>query len=64
MTFDIDSAAQAQVDARARRERIATKCLQGLLASEDEDMSFCSPEGAARAAVEYADALIAELDKE
>ena len=53
-----------QIAKKERRERIAVRCLQGLLASEGEDVSFCTPEGAARAAVEYADALIAELDRE
>lgn len=59
MTFDIDSAAQAQVDAKARRERIAIKCMQSVMTK---------PLGDARTlavvAVHYADALIAELDKE
>lgn len=40
-----------------RRERIATAVLQGTLA-------YGMLTGAARLAVEYADALIAELDKE
>lgn len=53
-----------------RRERIATKCLQGLLAGqyggETWDTTMCLPpvDGLAEAAVQIADALIAELDKE
>lgn len=45
---------------RARRERIATACLAGILA----DQNVARSEKAARFAVECADALIAELDKE
>ena len=42
-----------------RRERIATAALQGLMAS----MHCMFPGELARDAVDYADALIAELDK-
>ncbi len=42
----------------SRRERIATAALQGLLAQ-----GTWSVDTAGRLAVEYADALIAELDK-
>ena len=45
----------------ARRERIATAALQGLLANPSQD-TF--PPDTARIAIKYADALIAELDKE
>lgn len=44
----------------ARRERIATACLQGLLADSECDGT---PAKFARVAVAFADALIAELDK-
>ena len=44
-----------------RRERIATAALQGLLANPSQD-TF--PPDTARIAIKYADALIAELDKE
>lgn len=56
-----------------RRERIATAALQGLLAYPDvvgpvgpDAMPFPKKvyKGYAQAAIEYADALIAELDKE
>lgn len=48
---------------RARRERIATAALQGILATHGPD-NETSMESDVRAAVEYADLLIAELDKE
>ena len=44
-----------------RRERIATAALHGLLANHHQD-TF--PPDTVRIAVKYADALIAELDKE
>ena len=44
---------------RDRRDRIATACMAGLLAA-DFDRSFAEH---AKDAVDYADALIAELDK-
>lgn len=44
----------------SRRERIATAALQGLLARVDLD----HPKAAVCTAVAYADALIAELDKD
>ena len=48
-----------------RRERIATAALQGLLAYPIGPYFDEGPtQGWARRAVEYADALIAELDKE
>ena len=49
---------------RQRRERIATACLQGMLANPgvyDDDFDRAEYAESAR---EYADALIAELDKE
>lgn len=45
---------------KVRRERIATACLQGLLADPD---FIGNEEIGAKAALAYADALIAELDK-
>lgn len=47
-----------------RRERIATACLQGLLAGDDwlDGRWFNSETTAAKRAVALADALIAELD--
>jgi len=44
----------------ARRERIATAALAGLLSQSQ----YWSPHQAAGEAIEHADALIAELDKE
>jgi len=44
-----------------RRERIATAALQGLLSDPNRQGTFSD---AVRVSVEYADALIAELDKE
>lgn len=44
-----------------RRERIATAALQGLLSDPNRQGTFSD---AVRISVEYADALIAELDKE
>jgi hypothetical protein len=52
-----------EVPAPSRRERIATAALQGILAAAGE---YWKPEWTtayAHAAVEQADALIAELDK-
>ena len=46
---------------RDRRERIATAALQGLLSNPDWQVSMRE---AGRVSVEYADGLIAELDKE
>lgn len=46
---------------RARRERIATAALQGMLADPDHEGT---PNDYADAAVRCADALIAKLDKE
>ena len=46
----------------ALRERIAAKCMQGLLAYSGE--RFTSPDQVASLAIECADALIAKLDKE
>jgi hypothetical protein len=49
----------------SRRERIATAALQGYLASfAGVPQTSMTPEGIAAQAVEFADALIAELDKE
>ena len=50
------------LEALARRERIATAALQGLLSSWPSDTSL-ETEHTAIHAVEFADALIAELDK-
>ena len=44
-----------------RRERIATAALQGLLSDPNRQGTFSD---AVRISVEYADALIAELDRE
>lgn len=55
-------AAQNDIRHRARRERIATAALQGLLSSWPSDTSL-ETEHTAIHAVEFADALIAELDK-
>ncbi len=54
---------------RERRERIATAALQGLISSTAEANGVAhvwawDTDGAARTAVQHADALIAELDKE
>lgn len=46
-------------DAPSRRERIATACLMALLSVPDWDPG---PTEAAKTAIRYADALIAELD--
>lgn len=56
MMFDIDEK-QAK---RERRERIAVRCLQVLLAYSGE--RFASPNQVASLAIECADALIAGLD--
>jgi hypothetical protein len=49
----------------ARRERIATAAMQGILAGLYADPSATAiPGQIATSAVEYADALIAKLDKE
>lgn len=53
-------AAQAAVY-RERRERIATAALQGILLDPERRGS---PKDFAKYALQYADALIAELDKE
>ena len=47
--------------AKDRRERIATACMSGLMANPEAGWSS---DYAARLAVECADSLIAELDKE
>ena len=47
--------------AKDRRERIATACMSGLMANPEAGWSS---DEAARLAVECADSLIAELDKE
>jgi hypothetical protein len=57
MLNDFDSAA------RERRERIATAVMRGVVLAVDDDGRYWRPAAAARRAVEYADALIAELDK-
>ena len=53
---------------KIRRERIATACLQGLLSGEVVHEKCVKPRivylRAAEDAVTYADALIAELDRE
>ena len=49
---------------RDRRERIATACMAGMLAHYGETSQYEEATDAADAAVVYADALIAELDKE
>lgn len=49
------------LDGKERRERIAMRCLQGLLANPETIGTFNE---IAYDAVKYADALIAELDKE
>ena len=46
---------------RDRRERIATACMAGILADSSRRVL---PKDHAKVAVQYADALIAELDKE
>lgn len=56
---------------KERRERIAVKCLQGLLSGsghsmrhgKDEVVLRFEAEEAARLSIAYADAMIAELDK-
>jgi hypothetical protein len=54
----------ASCNMHLRRERIATACLAGLLASEDWRGTVARNEtGFARDAVAYADGLIRELDK-
>jgi hypothetical protein len=50
-------------DAKARRERIATACLVGLLASPHYDYQRVTIKEDAKNAIIAADALIAELDK-
>ena len=52
--------AEAEIRHRDRRERIATAAMQGMLADPARD---CSAKYLAKYAMEYADALIAELDK-
>ena len=47
-----------------RRERIATAAMQGLLAHYGETSQYDNAADCSAAAVAYADALIAELDKE
>lgn len=64
MTFEL-----ADMARKDRRERIAVRCLQGMLARDHEGFDILEAEGAdmtyvAATAVCYADALIAELDKE
>lgn len=51
------------IDKKARRERIATAAMQGLLAGEPHDDATPFAQ-LAQDAVEMADALITELDKE
>ena len=52
-------------DRRDRRDRIATAAMAGMLAHCGESSQHCGAAAAAAfAAVAYADALIAELDKE
>lgn len=66
LTADVlERAVRAQERVADRRERIATAALTGLLAYPIGPYSDEWPiKGCARRAVEYADALIAELDKE
>jgi len=49
---------------RERRERIATAALSGILANPKENLTGLEREWHAAEAVRYADALIAELDKD
>lgn len=64
MTFEL-----ADMARKDRRERIAIRCLQGLLAGqyggEDWEGTMCLPpvNKLAESAVQIADALMAELDK-
>ncbi len=46
-----------------KREHFAAMAMQGLLASESRESLFDTTEGAARCAIEHADALLAELEK-
>jgi len=55
-------AAEVRQRNRDRRERIATAALQGMLARADAARERCDI--LAVNAIDYADALIAELDKE
>lgn len=45
-----------------KREMIAAMCLQGLLS--DNECSFANVQNAAKCAIEHADALLVELEKE
>ena len=56
--------AQNQAYYRDRRERIATAALAGLLTHYGETSQYDNAADCSAAAVAYADALIAELDKE
>ena len=67
MITTLDLRAVAEADARQRRqdrrERIATAAMQGILTNPAAGVCWPMQE-IARYAVSYADALIAELDKE
>lgn len=58
MTFEL-----AEMARKDRREQIAMRCLQGLLANPHQSVVLAFPEDAAYLAVLHADALMAELDK-
>lgn len=51
-------------DMPSQRERIATAAMQGMLAAETLDFNSGNPAQLAERVVLYADALIAELNKE
>lgn len=59
----VDLCKQSDID-KARRERIATACLQGLLVGGPWSPEPSELRLAQKTAVMFADALIAELDKE
>lgn len=62
-SFVLDKKKQQEADEKVRRERIAVAAMQGLLAARPPGRDL-DPYFIARDAIEFADSLIEELDKD